>query len=108
MPRIVSGVFQGYACRLVSIEGDKVKMMVSVFGRETAMDFFRKQVELDDDDPRSWLRERIAEDQAQLSDREQSAFWIDLATQPEGNACEEHDAFAAHCQRVRVAAETRA
>jgi len=63
MARIVGGAFKDHQGDVVSVHGDKVKVKVSIFGRETVIEVFRSQVEMEGDDPRRTLRAQIAADQ---------------------------------------------
>ncbi|HXT99539.1 MAG TPA: hypothetical protein VN903_01015 [Polyangia bacterium] len=107
MARIVGGAFKDHQGDVVSVHGDKVKVKVSIFGRETVIEVFRSQVEMEGDDPRRTLRAQIAADQKSLASRDRGAFWRELARQPEGDAVAELTAFETHCQRVDVEAAAR-
>ncbi len=107
MARIVAGPFAGNECQVVSVQGDKLKVKVTLFGRVMETDLPRAYVELDGEDPRPELRKQLAEDQARLTGREEAAFWRRLAAEPEGDALEELAAYEVHCARVREVASAR-
>ncbi|MEV0382568.1 ADP-ribosylation family protein [Nonomuraea sp. NPDC050643] len=111
--RIVDGPFAGFDAELVSVDGVRLTARVSVFGRQTAVELHRDQLEHPEDIPALWfgeeeddrevlagLRERIAAQYDDLGYGEKFEFFLERADLPEEDPAQEWDTYTALCAEV--------
>ncbi|MEU7861104.1 KOW motif-containing protein [Nonomuraea sp. NPDC049141] len=116
--RIVDGPFAGFDAELVSVDGDRLTARVTVFGRQTAVELHRDQIEHPEDIPALWsseaeadgevlagLRERIAAQYDDLGYGEKFEFFLERVDLPEEDLAQEWDAYTALCAEVDARAQ---
>ncbi|MBT2231661.1 KOW motif-containing protein [Nonomuraea sp. NEAU-A123] len=113
--RIVDGPFAGFDAEIVSVNGDRLTARVTVFGRQTAVELHRDQMEHPEDIPALWsseaeadgevlagLRERIAAQYDDLGYGEKFEFFLERVDLPEEDLAQEWEAYTALCAKVDV------
>ncbi|MGW0195985.1 hypothetical protein [Nonomuraea sp. NPDC003201] len=118
--RIVDGPFAGLDAELVSVDGQRLTARVTIFGRETAVELHRDQVEHPEDIPALWygeveddgqvlagLREQIAAQYDDLRYGRRFEFFLERADLPEEDLAQEWDAYNALCTELDADVQRR-
>ncbi len=111
--RIVDGPFASFDAEIVSVDGNSLTARVTVFGRQTAVELHRGQIEHPEDIPALWsseaeddgevlagLRERIAAQYDDLGYGVKFEFFLERVDLPEEDLAQEWDAYTALCAEV--------
>jgi len=112
--RIVDGPFAGLDAELVSVDGDRLSVGVTIFDRRTVVELRRDQVEHPEDVPalrsgedNDGLRERIAAQYDDIGNEERFAFFLERVDLPEEDPAQEWDAYISLCAEMDVRVQRR-
>lgn len=100
---VVDGPFTGLTGLVRSVDGTKIEVEITIFGRATVVDLRVDQIELPEADPRARLREEIARDFDIQLERSDEQWWMERIDAPRDNLAGEWAAFEEYRSRMETA-----